>query len=269
MNALMPFDRLKATPFAFETHAIRVVMRDGEPWFVAADVCGALDLDNTTKALLRLDEDEKSQVIDSSTLNSSEGNGINHLLNVINESGLYSLILGSRKPEAKRFKKWITAEVLPAIRKTGRYELKPTEWTREQILVMALESERERERLAKEVETARPMVEFHEEVKQAEGEFTVDEAAALLFNGAVSGQQLRAWLKQQGWLDSRPRINRPTPWAIHRGYLRLRLDVVHRRLFQVPVLTGNGIELLRHLMRTGELFTARIPRLYLMQEARG
>ncbi|NJM13787.1 MAG: hypothetical protein HC889_19785, partial [Synechococcaceae cyanobacterium SM1_2_3] len=188
---------------------------------------------------------------------------------LINESGLYSLILGSRKPEAKRFKKWITAEVIPAIRKTGRYEAKPTELTREQILMMALESERERERLAKEVEAARPMVEFHEEVKQAEGEFTADEAAALLFNGAVSGQQLRAWLKQQGWLDSRPRINRPTPWAIHRGYLRLRLDVVHRRLFQVPVLTGHGIELLRHLMRTGELFTADIPRLVLMQEARG
>ncbi|MBK8963379.1 MAG: hypothetical protein IPM75_09935 [Candidatus Competibacteraceae bacterium] len=117
--------------FNFVTHSVRVVMLNDEPWFVAADVCAALELPNITMALKRLDEDE-SQVIDFSTLNSIEGRENQALsnfdpksINIINESGLYSLILTSRKPEAKKFKKWVTSEVLPAIRKTGRYEAEP------------------------------------------------------------------------------------------------------------------------------------------------
>ena len=114
-----------ALTFNFSTQALRVVMINGEPWFVASDVCGALALSNTTKALLRLDEDEQALI---SIQGISRGND---QVNVINESGLYSLVLGSRKPEAKTFKKWVTAEVLPTIRKTGRYveptaEPKPT-----------------------------------------------------------------------------------------------------------------------------------------------
>lgn len=104
-----------ALTFTFSTQALRVVMIDGEPWFVASDVCGALALENTTKALLRLDDDEQALI---SIQGISRGND---QVNVINESGLYSLVLGSRKPEAKKFKKWVTSEVLPAIRKTGRY----------------------------------------------------------------------------------------------------------------------------------------------------
>lgn len=104
-----------ALTFNFSAQALRVVMIDGEPWFVASDVCGALALENTTKALLRLDEDEQALI---SIQGISRGND---QVNVINESGLYSLVLGSRKPEAKKFKKWVTSEVLPAIRKTGRY----------------------------------------------------------------------------------------------------------------------------------------------------
>lgn len=110
-----------------ETRQLRVISIDGEPWFVAVDVCAVLDHSNVSMALKRLDEDEK-QVIDSATLNISEGRENQTLsdfgpqtVNIINESGLYSLILTSRKPEAKQFKKWVTAEVLPAIRKTGRY----------------------------------------------------------------------------------------------------------------------------------------------------
>lgn len=115
--------------FNFVSHSVRVVMLNDEPWFVAADVCAALELPNITMALKRLDEDE-SQVIDFSTLNSIEGAKNQQLnpgqkINIINESGLYSLILTSRKPEAKKFKKWVTSEVLPAIRKTGRYEAEP------------------------------------------------------------------------------------------------------------------------------------------------
>lgn len=91
---------------------VRTVMIDGEPWFAAADVCNALDIRNPSQAISRLDEDEK--II---TLISNEGNQRgNPNVAVVNEPGLYTLILGSRKPEAKSFKRWITHEVLPTLR---------------------------------------------------------------------------------------------------------------------------------------------------------
>lgn len=104
-----------ALTFSFSTLELRVLMRDGNPWFVAADVCAALDLPNTTRALARLDADEQALI---SIQGISRGND---QVNIVNEPGLYTLILGSRKPEAKKFKRWVTHEVLPAIRKTGAY----------------------------------------------------------------------------------------------------------------------------------------------------
>jgi prophage antirepressor-like protein len=101
--------------FTFTTQSVRVVMIDEAPWFVAADVCDALGLDNNRQAVTRLDDDEKGVISNDTPSGTQE-------MTIINESGLYSLILGSRKPEAKKFKKWVTSEVLPAIRKTGRYE---------------------------------------------------------------------------------------------------------------------------------------------------
>lgn len=90
---------------------IRTMTIEGEPWFVAADVCRALDLSNPTIATNRLDEDERAKF----NLG-RQGDGT-----IINESGLYSLVLGSRKPEAKAFKRWITHDIIPTIRKTGGY----------------------------------------------------------------------------------------------------------------------------------------------------
>lgn len=100
--------------FNFVSNTLRVVMRDGNPWFVAADVCAALGISRTDDGVSRLDDDEKGA-------GSIRTPGGDQQMTVINESGLYSLILGSRKPEAKKFKKWVASEVLPAIRKTGRY----------------------------------------------------------------------------------------------------------------------------------------------------
>lgn len=108
-----------AAEWVFEGHRMRVEMMDGEPWFVAKDVCECLGLDNVSQALAGLDEDEKRQLA-SNIINPDVG-GRGTL--VVNESGLYSLILRSRKPEAKRFKKWVTSEVLPGIRRHGGYIL--------------------------------------------------------------------------------------------------------------------------------------------------
>lgn len=111
----------KIVPFLFEGEAmVRVVERDGSPWFVAADVCRALGLGNATMAVKPLDEDEKG-------LSSTETpSGVQEMI-VVSESGLYTLILRSRdatKPGtvAHRFRKWVTGEVLPALRQAGRYE---------------------------------------------------------------------------------------------------------------------------------------------------
>ena len=97
---------------------VRVVEREGQPWFVARDVCECLELENVSEALRGLDEDEKI------TLSNPDGNpraGIPHQMNAVSEPGLYSLILRSRKPEAKAFKRWIIHEVVPSIRKRGLY----------------------------------------------------------------------------------------------------------------------------------------------------
>lgn len=100
-------------PFSFGAQPVRALLDDDQPWFFAKDVCTALALMDTNKALIGLDDEEKREHEQYS------GSGRKPVL--INESGLYSLILRSRKVEAKRFKKWVTAEVLPAIRKHGRY----------------------------------------------------------------------------------------------------------------------------------------------------
>lgn len=108
------------TTFQFESQPVRIVLRDSEPWFVAADLCMALQLGNPTMAMRALDEDEKA-------LSSIEGiSRGNDQANIVSESGLYTLVLRCRdavKPGTvpHRFRKWVTHEVLPAIRKTGRY----------------------------------------------------------------------------------------------------------------------------------------------------
>lgn len=105
--------------FNFDSFTVRAINRNGDIWFVAADVCAVLDIKNTTQALATLDSDERSMFnIGRSAINGGGGE-----VNIINESGLYALILRSRKPEAKWFRKWVTSEVLPAIRKTGSYSV--------------------------------------------------------------------------------------------------------------------------------------------------
>src|SRR5690554_5820467 len=133
MNAIIPF--------SFESNQIRVITGDdGEPWFVAADILSVLALDR--KALERLDDDEKG-------VSSIHTPGGEQDMTIVNEPGLYGLVLGSRKPEAKRFKKWVTSEVLPSIRKTGSYSLKPKsalELAKEQVALLEHLERIERER---------------------------------------------------------------------------------------------------------------------------
>lgn len=107
-----------------DQHKLRVIERDGEPWFVLSDVCAKLGIANVGDAGTRLDDDEKDNIGITDVIGRSRSTTI------INESGLYSLILTSRKPAAKRFKKWVTSEVLPSIRRSGVYQDRIPEFIR-------------------------------------------------------------------------------------------------------------------------------------------
>ena len=101
-------------PFVYQENQVRVVKIDEEPWFVAKDLCDVLEIKNSRDAMGRLDDDEKGVVL-------TDTPGGKQKVTVVNEPGMYALVLGSRKQEAKEFKRWITHEVLPSVRKTGGY----------------------------------------------------------------------------------------------------------------------------------------------------
>lgn len=103
--------------FSFEGAQVRTVLVDGDPWWVANDVCAVIGIVNVGNALARLDEDEKGSI------RLTDGTPGNPNRAIVNEPGLYSLLLRSDKPQARAFKRWITHEVIPAIRRTGRYEV--------------------------------------------------------------------------------------------------------------------------------------------------
>jgi prophage antirepressor-like protein len=141
---------------------IRTLTIDGEPWFVAADVCKALELGNPSMTVERLDADEKG-------ISSIDTLGGKQRMAIINEPGLYSVILCSRKPEAKAFKRWITHEVIPAIRKYGGYMTKSL---LEQVLEnpnliyefarRMLAEQQKNERLKQELDRAKPKADYYD-----------------------------------------------------------------------------------------------------------
>lgn len=111
-------NEMKVFTFNESNQPIRVEVVNGEPWFVGKDVCQILGFSKYRDVLSNLDEDERMSIL-VDTL------GGQQKMSAVNESGLYALIFQSRKPEARKFRKWVTSEVLPSIRKTGRYELRP------------------------------------------------------------------------------------------------------------------------------------------------
>ena len=145
-----------------EFGSIRTTEQNGEPWFVAADVCKALEIGNPTDAMRRLDADER-------TLVSIEGASNGLPVNAVNEPGLYTLILGSRKPEAKQFKRWITHDVLPSIRRTGGYIAAKVDDTPEEIMARALLIANDTiQRQKKQIEADRPKVSYCDEILRCE-----------------------------------------------------------------------------------------------------
>lgn len=190
--------------FNFNAATLRTLTdENGEPWFVAKDACDVLELNNVGQALTRLDDDEKSSI----TLNDGTPGTPNKA--IVSESGLYSLILASRKPEAHEFKRWITHEVLPSIRKHGIYA---TETTIDQILnnpdfgirlLTDLKEERakriEAENHAKELE---PKAKALDDFTNVPDTLLVRDAAKLLSNSGtpIGEKELREWLSSHDWI---------------------------------------------------------------------
>lgn len=171
-------DRVSTFTFHLSDSAsfsVRAMLRDDGPWFVAADVCAALTIGNSRDALDRLDADEKG-------VGSIDTLGGLQQLATVNESGLYSLILGSRKPEAKPFKRWVTSEVLPQIRKTGAYTtaMPALPQSFAQALRALADKTEEAERQAAALALAAPKVEMVDKYMDATGTQTFRQVAKLL-----------------------------------------------------------------------------------------
>jgi prophage antirepressor-like protein len=197
-------------PFTFPTtgQTVRTVVIDGEPWFVAADVCAVLGISNSRQALSYLDEDEKGVI-------TSDTPGGPQQMAIVSEAGLYSLILRSRKSEAKVFKRWVTHEVLPAIRKTGSYSVVPIELPRS--FAEALELAARQARALEDAEGRASVAEhqLHEispaakcwsALADAHGDYALRDAAQILSRDPliVIGQnQLMIYLKNIGWVDAK------------------------------------------------------------------
>lgn len=164
---------------------LRVVQIGGEPWFVARDVCSALGLGNPRSSVALLDDDEKG-VHTVDTLGGDQEVG------VITEAGLYALILRSRRPEAKAFKRWITHDVIPSIRRTGRYEStsRPHELTRLEVLEMAIESERRALALAARNAELEPKAEAFDVFQSSDGYFSFEQVAKMLLEQTGLGRNL-------------------------------------------------------------------------------
>lgn len=155
--------------FSNETFGqLRTVKINGEIWFVAKDVCDALEIKNSRDALTRLDIDEKNTVV------LTDGIG-NPNKSVVNEYGLYTLVLSSRKPEAKTFKRWVTHDVLPSIRKTGQYGNLPQDYL--SALKALVASEEAKQRAEQELAIAQPKANYTDNVLSSEGYMTATQIA--------------------------------------------------------------------------------------------
>lgn len=168
------------TLFNFEGHDVRLVLRDGEPWWVHNDVCARLGIADAPQAAGRLDDDEKGWV-DIPTPGGSQR------VRVVNEPGLFSLILRSKTPESKRFKRWVTHEVLPSIRKTGSYSLDPAPTSgrplpssySEALRLLADQVDRN-DALAAKVEVLEPPAQAWSALADTKRDYSVGDAAKIL-----------------------------------------------------------------------------------------
>lgn len=237
--------------YSFDGNQVRTLTDEqGEPWFVAKDVCAVLGYANPSKAINdHVDDEDK---LNNETLSSIGQRGGW----LVNESGLYSLIITSKMPNAKAFKRWVTSEVLPSIRRHGAYA---TDDVIDKVLddpdfgirlLTQLKDERARRRDAERtIEAQRPKVLFAESVETSDGSILVGELARdLRQNGVDIGQnRLFGWLRGNGYLISRrgESWNQPTQRALDMGLFEVKTRTINEpngstRVTRTTKVTGKG-----------------------------
>lgn len=195
----------------FEDHNVRIIDQNGEPWFVLKDVCDVLGIQDARQVEERLENDEKLMVSNTTSLSIGQRGGW-----IINESGLYSVILRSDKPEAKRFKKWVTSEVLPAIRKTGSYTVQPLVGPA-LISAALIEAHRVLEQQAGQIEAMKPAAQFYADVTGSRSAISMAEAAKVIGMG-IGRNQLFGILREKKVLREN---NEPYQKYIDLGWFRV------------------------------------------------
>lgn len=214
---------------------------DGEPMFVAKDICAALEIKNSRDALARLDDDEKGVVL-------TDTPGGEQQMQAVNEAGLYVLVLGSRKPEAKAFKRWVTHEVLPAIRRDGGYMAARDETPEETMARALVIAQSTIDRQKNRISELEPKALFADAVAASDGTCLVGELAKMLRqNGVEVGQnRLFAMLREDGYLGNvGQNRNVPTQRAMDLGLFRIKETAVthsdgHVTINRTPKVTGKG-----------------------------
>lgn len=233
--------------FDFRGASLRTLTDEaGEPWFVAKDVCDILGHSNVSMALDRLDDDERSKF----------NLGRQGETNIVNEAGLYVLVLGSRKPEAHEFQRWVTHEVLPSIRRTGGYI--PTTDADDDMTILAKAvmigqrtMEAQKRKIAEQqtrIVELEPKARFADAVAASDGTCLVGELAKMLRqNGMDIGQnRLFRLLQADGYLGkSGSNRNVPTQRAMDLGLFRIKETTVthadgHTTVSRTPKVTGKG-----------------------------
>lgn len=237
MNEIQTFD--------FDGSGIRTLTIDEEPYFVGKDVAGILGYSNTPKAI-RDHVDNEDKLTERIVLSGQARETI-----IINESGLYSLILGSKLPEAKRFKRWVTSEVLPSLRRNGMYAMDEL-LDNPDLAINALQRLKEEREARKQLELQnaemKPKALFAEAVETSSTSILIGDMAKLLRqNGVEVGQRrLFDWLRTNGWLmktgESR---NMPTQKAVEKGYFEIRERTISNpdgsvRITKTTKVTGKG-----------------------------
>lgn len=244
---------------------IRTVTIDGEPWFVGKDVANILGYQNGSRDINRhVDEEDRHKIM------LFDGNQNKETI-IINESGLYSLILSSKMPDAKKFKHWVTSEVLPSIRTTGAYisnedllklqlfDKDPLKVVQAHQQLTAIEVEKATAPLIAENEKMKPKAEFHDAVSVAENCINFGKFAAAFQNNnniSLGRNKLMEWCRKQKYLCSSYGLkNKPAQLMLTNGYMKYKQTVNHSNgkeyITYTPLLTGKGeIWLTKKLLAT-------------------
>ena len=233
-----------------EFGSIRATEQNGEPWFVARDIAERLGYSNPRDAIYKHVDPEDKGVANCDTLGGKQE------ITIINESGLYSLVLSSKLPNAKKFKRWVTSEVLPAIRRTGGYIAAKEEDTPEEIMARALliandTIQRQKEHIERanaKIEQDKPKVLFADSVSASDTSILVGELAKLCTQNGVDIGQTRMfeWLRKNGYLmQTGSSRNLPTQRSMDMGLFTIKETTVvhadgHTTVNRTPKVTGKG-----------------------------